>query len=216
MREFPRTIKAAIFDFDGTICDTESANSRYVQSIMRSYGIELDEDELLSFVGGDDCVIVPPILERWGVAQTLDDYLADIARTSRIYRADPLEPFEGFYGFIRLLKERGMLCAVASSTAACDILFALNRLRLVSSFDAVVCREMVETLKPSPEPYLKTLELLGVEAGECVVFEDSSFGISAAQAAGIYTVAFTGSAIVQDVSAADASVGTWAEACSLF
>ena len=75
---------------------------------------------------------------------------------------------------------------------------ALNNFGLLTYVDAIVGREMVSRMKPDPEPYLRALEILGVDATDAVAFDDSSSGVASARAAGVYTVCYRGD------SAADA------------
>ena len=92
---------------------------------------------------------------------------------------------------------------------------ALNRLGMTHLFDAVVCLDMVKNIKPEPDLYLSALSFLGVDAEECIAFEDSPSGIAAAHAAGIYTVGYSGGQIVQDLSTADNVISSWSEAFTL-
>ncbi|MDO5107955.1 MAG: HAD family hydrolase, partial [Coriobacteriaceae bacterium] len=191
----PAAPKAAIFDFDGTIAETEALSMALVADVLRSYGIEPTKEELDGMVGNDDAVTVPPILARATRPVTFDDYLRDLDDCRETYYRTPLVPFDGALEFIERLREQGIKCAIASSTSAFNVVMALNRLRMTTLFDVVVCGDMVEHLKPEPDVYLLALENLGVEAGECIAYEDSPSGIAAAHAAGIYTVAYTGSVV---------------------
>lgn len=202
----------ALFDFDGTLCDTEPAGIRHIDAVLRSYGVVLSDDELVSLVGHDDRMTIPPFLERAGVPQTIDDYLCDLEACPNTYFNDPIEPTEGVIDFIAGLRARGIKCAVVSSSSTANVVMALNRMGMLHLFDAVVCSEMTGLLKPNPDPYLCALGLLGIEARSCVAFEDSPSGVAAAQAAGIYAVGFTGGSIVQDLPAADEIVSCWREA----
>jgi beta-phosphoglucomutase-like phosphatase (HAD superfamily) len=64
----------------------------------------------------------------------------------------------------------------------------LNRFGIGGHFDAIVTREDVKRTKPDPDLYLTTLERLGARPDEAIAFEDSSNGIHAAKAAGLYCV----------------------------
>ena len=205
----PAAPKAALFDFDGTIAETEALSMALVAKVLRSYGIEPMKEELDGMVGNDDAVTVPPILARATKPATFDDYLRDLDDCRETYYRTPLVPFDGVVAFIEGLRERGVACAIVSSTSAFNVVMALDRLGMVHLFDAIVCGDMVGHLKPEPDVYLRVLEVLGVEAGECIAYEDSPSGIAAAHAAGIYTVAFTGSVVVQDRSSADEIIDRW-------
>src|SRR5260370_38306768 len=64
----------------------------------------------------------------------------------------------------------------------------LNRFGIGGGFDAIICREDVKRTKPDPDLYRTALQRLGVQPAEAIAFEDSSNGIHAAKAAGLFCV----------------------------
>ena len=205
----PARIDAVLFDFDGTLCNTEVENLRLVQGVLRQMGAEVPMSELEVLTGGEDRRTVPPILERYGVAGTIDDYERLRDNCYRTYAEADLALEPGALELLDDLRARGVKVGLVSMTVARCILTGLARLGILSRFDAIVCGGMVERRKPAPDPYLRAAELLGVEPGACVAVEDSPTGIGSAKAAGCYTIAYTGGGIVQDVSAADEAVDSF-------
>lgn len=205
----PARIDAVLFDFDGTLCNTEVENLRLVQGVLRQMGAEVPMSELEVLTGGEDRRTVPPILERYGVAGTIDDYERLRDNCYRTYAEADLALEPGALELLDDLRARGVKVGLVSMTVARCILTGLARLGILSRFDAIVCGDMVERRKPAPDPYLRAAELLGVEPLACVAVEDSPTGIGSAKAAGCYTIAYTGGGIVQDVSAADEAVDSF-------
>lgn len=199
----PSRIEAVLFDFDGTLCDTESRNIDLVCGILNRMGCPLTDEELFSLSGGDDRVTVPPLLERYGSPYTIDDYEAERDGCYRTYAEADLALEPGVRELIEGLRARGVAVGLVSTTVARCILTALDRLRILGLFDVVVCGDMVSRRKPDPEPYLRALELLGADASAAVAFEDSTTGIAAAVASGCHTIAYSRRALDQDQSAAD-------------
>ena len=158
---------------------------------------------------GDDRVVVPPILERHGSPYTIDDYERLRDHCYRTYSEADLELEPGARELIEGLRERGVAVGLVSTTIARCVLTALNRLRATDLFDVMVFGDMVTRCKPDPEPYWRALEFLGVDAAHAVVFEDSSTGVAAGQAAGCYTFGCTRCAIGQDLSCADELIDTF-------
>ncbi len=68
-------LEAALFDFDGTLCDTERLNTELAYRNLRSLGVELPFDEAAALlVGASDDDVVPGMLERAGSSATFEDY----------------------------------------------------------------------------------------------------------------------------------------------
>lgn len=205
----PERIDAVLFDFDGTLCNTEVENIRLVQGVLRRMGAEVSLEELEVLTGGEDRVTVPPILERHHVDGTIDDYERLRDGCYRTYAEAALAMEPGAIEMLDDLRARGVRVGLVSMTVSRCILTALARLGVLSRFDAIVCGDMVSRRKPAPDPYLHAAELLGVEPSACVAVEDSPTGIASAKAAGCYVIAYTGCDIVQDVSAADEVISTY-------
>ncbi|HIZ18070.1 MAG TPA: HAD family phosphatase [Candidatus Olsenella stercoravium] len=199
----PERIDAVLFDFDGTLCNTEVENIRLVQDVLRQMGAEVSFEELEVLTGGEDRVTVPPILERHHVAGTIDDYERLRDNCYRTYAEANLVLEPGALDLLDSLRARGTKVGLVSMTVARCILTGVARLGILDRFDVVVCGDMVERRKPAPDPYLRAAEFLGVDPVRCVAVEDSPTGIGSAKAAGCHVIAYTGCDIVQDVSAAD-------------
>lgn len=207
----PERIDAVLFDFDGTLCDTERHNLVLVREVLEQLDVPISEQELHALSGGDDRVLVPPILERHGSPYTIDDYERLRDHCYRTYSEADLELEPGARELIEGLRERGVAVGLVSTTIARCVLTALNRLRATDLFDVMVFGDMVTRCKPDPEPYRRALEFLGVDAAHAVVFEDSSTGVAAGQAAGCHTFGCTRCAIGQDLSAADELIDTFVD-----
>jgi putative hydrolase of the HAD superfamily len=207
---------AVIFDFDGTILDSESAEYASHRRICAEFGVDLTEDEWCTCIGR-----VHPEEHWWewlvARAPAAPDYPAFRERT-RFYFAElvRMEPMTGISALIADLQARGVPRAIASAASGRWVVDALERLRLTTSFDAVVTRDHVARPKPAPDVYLEAARRLGVAPERAVALEDSGPGLAAARAAGLRTIAiphplnrrvhdFRG-ADVEVASAADLSV----------
>ncbi len=205
----PERIDAVLFDFDGTLCDTERHNLVLVREVLEQLGAPIPDEELYALSGGDDRVVVPPLLEKYGSPHTIDDYERLRDHCYRTYSEADLELEPGVRELLAGLRERGIAVGLVSTTIARCVLTALNRLRATDLFDVMVFGDMVTHCKPDPEPYRRALEFLGVDATHAVVFEDSSTGVAAGQAAGCHTIGCTRCAIGKDLSAADELIDTF-------
>ncbi len=198
-------LEAALFDFDGTLCDTERLNTELAYRNLRSLGVDLPFDEAAALlVGASDDDVVPGMLERAGSSATFEDYTRLQDWCMPTYRDAEFAPAEGAVELLRRLRARGVKAAVVSSTPARCVLMGLDRTGLLPFFDAVVCGDMVSRHKPDPEPYELGLRLLGASAADAVVFEDSAAGVAAGKAAGCRVVGVKVFDMGQDLSDADA------------
>ena len=184
-------IKALIFDFDGLIMDTESPEVEVWQAIYAEYGQEFPLQTWIRDVVGSTAANFDPAAHLAKLTgRTLDlPALHDRARTYRLEEQAALSALPGVIDYVRDAKRLGLWLAVASSSKHDWVDGYLRQLGLFDDFDAILCRENVQRIKPDPELFLAALEALKVRADEALAFEDSPNGVLAANRAGIRVVA---------------------------
>jgi HAD superfamily hydrolase (TIGR01509 family) len=198
-------IRALIFDFDGLIVDTEGPIFRAWQRIYRERGHELPREQWLTIIGTSSGPFDPlmDLSERSG--EPLDR--EELDALERLYYREATATQRLLPGVERYLAEArriGLKTAIASSSRSTWVLDHLERFGIHEHFDAILCSEHVTRTKPDPELYRKALERLAVTAAETIAFEDSTNGIRAAKAAGIFCVAVPNPLTVDlDLSQAD-------------
>lgn len=185
--------KALLFDFDGVILDTESAQFQAWSEEYKAYGLTLTLERWASCVGSDWNAFNPykDLEEQAGKLgkpfdkETLkarkDTHAADLIHH--------LKPLPGVAELIRAARMAKCKLGVASSSHSFWVRGHLERLSLLDCFDTIKTADDVTKVKPAPDLYLSCVEALGVEIHEAVAFEDSANGIKAAKAAGLYTIA---------------------------
>ena len=97
--------------------------------------------------------------------------------------------FEDTIPTLKRLKAMGLRLAMATSTPREKAMETKELCGFGSFMEIVLCGDMVKESKPNPEIYLKCLEQLGLSGEQCIVVEDSAYGIEAAKRAGLYVVA---------------------------
>ncbi|HIU24297.1 HAD family hydrolase [Olsenella sp. Marseille-QA0557] len=207
----PENLKGVLFDFDGTLADTEILGFELDQAVAAQYGIRLDEQDLRSLIGTTGLESVPAMFARHGVEITYPEFEARRQRNDVIYKERLQGLVPGAKKVLDDLVAHGIRLALVSTTDTYEIVYACNRFGITSHFDAFVGGDMDLVGKPAPDPYLTALGFLGLKPEECIVVEDSPTGIAAGKAAGMHTIAFTGGSVVQDVSAADETFASYEE-----
>jgi HAD superfamily hydrolase (TIGR01509 family) len=197
--------KALIFDFDGLIVDTEVPIFRAWQRIYREHGQELPLDRWLTIIGTAAGPFDPVIDLAKKTGTKLDEPELKALEVLYYQEATALQQLlPGVIDYLVAARQLGLKTAVASSSTRKWVMDHLNRLGIGGHFDAIVCREDVKRTKPDPDLYLTALERLGARPDEAIAFEDSSNGIHAAKAAGLFCVVVPNPLTVDlDLTAAD-------------
>jgi putative hydrolase of the HAD superfamily len=187
---------ALVLDFDGLILDTETCTYDAVVDIFRDHGLELDLARWQAILGSANHPHWTDMLaERLGRPV---DREALVARRehARLAVLVTLPPCVGVEDLLDAAHDRGVPCAVASSSSAEWVVPHLERLGLRDRFAAVVTSDDVgrdpRRTKPAPDLFLAAAAKLRQPPGRCVVLEDSPNGVLAARAAGMAVVAVPG------------------------
>jgi beta-phosphoglucomutase len=188
-------LRAAVFDFDGVIVDSEPLHYRSLRDALRPEGVEITEEEYLRiYLAHDDRVAIQKALEHHGLP-------GDPERVDRI-EARKIETFAGmiplipvFEGAREIVTALGaqVPLAIASGARHDEIEAILAGLDLRDAFQAIVGAEDAERTKPDPAPFVEAARRLaartpGLAPEECIAFEDSVPGIVSALGAGMKVV----------------------------
>lgn len=182
--------RAAIFDMDGLLIDSEPYWKRAERDVFGEVGIEISDD--MAAVTAP--MTTRQVAEHWYAVrpwreQSIEDLeAAVIARVADLIRSRR-EAMPGVREILALCAELGWRVGLASNSPATLCHLVLHELEIAAAFHAVVSADFVECGKPDPAVYLHAARLLGVPAHECIVFEDSATGVRAARAAGMSVVA---------------------------
>lgn len=196
-------LKAVIFDFDGVIADSEPLHYRAFKETVSRYGVDLTEERYYAeYLGYTDIECTQAISADFDLG--LDE--ADIDRLMQ----EKTELFEhlvqaestiidGVCEFVGMLKQNGLRLAVCSGALLGDVELMLEGTDLADLFEIIVAADHVHKGKPDPEGFLLALQRLNeagseqIGPGDCVVIEDSPWGLKAAAAARMRTIAVTNS-----------------------
>jgi HAD superfamily hydrolase (TIGR01509 family) len=181
-----------VFDFDGTLIDTETAGFDAVRDVFREQGAELGVEFWAPYVGASTAPDFVSELERQlGRSVDATTVTARVRSLNAVYVDNaPLRP--GVTSLINDAIANGLRLAVASNAPRYWIEMHLSRVGLLHHFGAIVSLDDVRNPKPHPEPFDSAARAIGLNPAECVAFEDSNLGVHSAVAAGMFTVAVPG------------------------
>ena len=184
-------LRGLLFDFDGLLVDTETPSRRAYEDLYRRHGHELPLDKWATLVGTIGAEFEPYDHLETLTGTALDRTELDDWRRAREYELVDLEDLRpGVADLIEEADDLGLRRAIVSSSSDWWIERHLQRLGHMEGWDAIVAANgNVERAKPAPTLYLDALGLLGIGADEAIAFEDSPNGVTAAKAAGLFTVA---------------------------
>jgi HAD superfamily hydrolase (TIGR01509 family) len=178
------TVAAVLFDMDGTLIESEQLWAVSLQQLAAEHGGTLSETARLDMVGADMVAAMRIFRADLGLTDLDFDFTRSAARLVELTEALfagglPWRP--GALALLNTVREAGIPTALVTSTERRLVKIALETL---GSFDAIVCGDEVDFVKPHPWPYRRAAALLGVDIARCVAIEDSIVGIRSATAAG--------------------------------
>ncbi|MFI0980197.1 HAD family hydrolase [Streptomyces sp. NPDC021093] len=178
-------VDGVVFDMDGVLIDSRPVIEHAWQEVARRHEVPVDPREFEHYVHGrTGAETVRALFPR----HTHTQRMALWKEVDRIEEEAAYAAIPGVGAFVRALQEAGVPLALATSSWPRKIDNALGGLGLLDAFPLRITRDDVTRGKPHPEPYLAAAEVLGIEAGRMLVFEDSTSGVQSATAAGAITV----------------------------
>lgn len=183
--------KACLFDLDGVIVDTAHYHYKAWRRLAASLSIPFTEKENEQLKGLSRRKSIMKILDM-GDKSLPEEQIEELMEKKngwyRDYIAElgPDEILEGIPGFLDELEQKNIKKGIGSSSK--NAKYILETLGLTHRFGAIIDGASVRNTKPHPEVFLKGAEQLGVEPGDCIVFEDAASGVEAANRAGMASV----------------------------
>ena len=180
-------IKAAIFDMDGLLIDSERIIMQACIQAAKDIGINYTQAEFVELIGRSSSDASRIMAEQLGGMSYLEQVSHGVGAILALRNnAFPLKT-----GVIELLshyQSQGIICGVASSSPTQHIQHRLNHVNVLDYFSTITSGQEVANGKPSPDIYLLAIQKMGLAAEECIAFEDSEPGAQAAIAAGLKVV----------------------------
>ncbi len=177
-----KTIKAALFDLDGTLVNSEWQYTNFWQARGKEYHPEIPD--FAHYIKG---TTLDHILSTYFPDKELQKKIT--RELDEFEQAMDFSPIAGAVEFIKDLKAHGVKCAIVTSSNQPKMeQVAKSQGDFLGLFDAILTSEDFAASKPDPSCYLVGAKRFSAEIDECVVFEDAFNGISAGTNAGMFVV----------------------------
>jgi beta-phosphoglucomutase-like phosphatase (HAD superfamily) len=206
----PNSRRAAVFDLDGTLVNTEPGNRARWTRLFDTYAAPYDDALIRSFAGRRGREVLAELAHLFP-GHTVDDLYAEVVSYELGPEVIAAVPVPGAVTLVREIHARAVPIGVVTSGVRRYAEGQLDRLGIRAAFDVVITAEDVAEGKPSPEGFLAACARLGVAPGQAVAFEDAPAGVAAAKAAGMPTVAVATTQPPAALAAADLIVADLTE-----
>lgn len=214
-------LRAVIFDFDGVITDSEILHFRAFNEILRGFGFELTKQEYYGkYLGMSDVDCYSTLIREGRLTIDVGQVRSLISSKNVVFEKLAREEgqiIDGVREFLSMLKEHNIPMAICSGALLSEIEMILPQSGLRDLFGIIVAADHVGKGKPDPEGFLLALKRLSddghqnLKGGECVVIEDSHWGLEAGRAAGMKVVAVTNTYAADQLTCADRIVANLAD-----
>ena len=187
-------IKCALIDMDGTLYNSMINHTAAWYRMMTELGVKCDRDEFYEYEGMTGAQTINVLFQRAFGKTATDDEVKELYHKKTLYFQELPKAgiMPGAEKMLEILAKNGIKRILVTGSGQASLLDRLQR-----DFPSVFTRENMITSKdvthgkPSPEPYLKGLEIAGVKPNEAIVIENAPLGIKSGADAGIFTVGVT-------------------------
>lgn len=176
---------------DGVIVDSESLHEKAQDIVCRQFGLDVPKTVNPLFKGWTEDRVYEYIAEHFGTGSTTVENLVKEKHAAFASLSDELQLIPGALNLVQLLHKLDKPLGLVTSATKADQERAFTKFELAPYFSSVTTIEDVRLPKPDPQPYLITAARLGVPAKECIVIEDSKYGVLSGLRAGCHVFGLT-------------------------
>jgi beta-phosphoglucomutase len=217
-------LRAVIFDFDGVITDSEILHLRAFNKVLAQFGCEIKKkDYYTKYLGYTDFDCYRHLIKDGSLKIDKSKISELVEQKDKVFKKlaqTEGRTIDGVREFLGMLEKNHVPMAICSGALLSEIELILDEAKLRPYFQTIVSAEHVKKGKPHPEGFLRALKRLNriipvqegvtkpITAKQCIVIEDSHWGLQAAKAAGMHSIAVTNSYDAGQLTMAEKIVDT--------
>ena len=185
--------KGIIFDMDGTIVDSLPYHYKAWKIFFKENKVENFSERLKDYKGGGTLDLLTAVYGDKYSTKELKIMTDDKEIIFREIYKNNVVPIMGFMDMFELIKSKKILVGIASNAIRKNVKMILSELKIYEKFDSIICGDEVRKGKPDPEMFNETVDRFNLKKEECLIFEDSAEGVSAAVNSRVDVVGITSS-----------------------
>ena len=185
--------KGIIFDMDGTIVDSLPYHYKAWEKFFEENKVENFSERLKDYKGGGTLDLLTAVYGDKYSRKELKIMSDDKEIIFREIYKNNVVPIMGFMDMFELIKSKKILVGIASNAVRKNVKMILSELKIYEKFDSIICGDEVKRGKPDPEMFDDTIDRFNLKKEECIIFEDSVEGVSAAINSRVDVVGITSS-----------------------
>lgn len=180
--------KAFLFDLNGTMIDDMQYHIKAWYEILTSLGASLTMEQMKAECYGKNDELLERMFPGRFTAAEKHAMILEKEKAYQLAYKPSLALLPGLHTFLKNSYAAGIPIAIGSAAIMYNIDFVLDNLAIRSYFDVIVSADDVQLSKPHPETFLACAQQLNISPESCIVFEDSTKGVAAAELANMHSV----------------------------